>query len=175
MGRYVCRALALLLALFMRPTPVPGPAATSTPVEPAADERWYEPLADDFRPHYDRDVGNGGEQTWEQYWGWVESFYQGNFFTKGWSGRAKWLLEGVASDVERNQLRAKLNALGRDICAEWAKDYDRRKVGTADLLTWGKMMEKARADDDGRGVEIHRALDAIRDHYLRKVAGRSSG
>jgi hypothetical protein len=174
MGRVVRPALTLLLALFIGPGPMPSLVAPSVPVEPPADETWYVPVADDFRPHFDRDFANGGKQSWAQYWGWVQSFYQGNLFAKGWSDRAVWLLEGVRSDVERKRLRAKINAAGRDISAEWAKDYNRRKVGTADLLTWGKMLEQARDGDDGSGAEIHRAIDAIREHLQRKVGGVSS-
>jgi len=175
MGRFIRPALALGLALFMRPGPVSGPAATTPPLETQADDRWYEPRAEDFRPHYDRDVANGGKQTWGQYWGWVKSFYEGNFFTKGWNTRARWLVEGVRSEGERKRLRTRLNALGREICAEWAKDYDVRKVGSADLLTWGKLLEKARAGDDGTGAAIHRAIDAADEHRRRKAGNRPPG
>lgn len=169
MGRFIRPALALLMALFMRPGPAPSPAAATPPVESQGDESWYEPQPEDFRPPYDRDLANGGKQTWEQYWGWVHSFYEGNFFTKGWNERARWLVQAVRSDAERTRLRARLNALGRDICAEWSKDYDVRKVGSADLLTWGKMLEKARQGDDGTGAALHHALDEINAHHRRKV------
>jgi hypothetical protein len=186
MGRFIRPPLALVLALFMRPGPVPGPAATSRPPvpRPAAptvppesqgDESWYVPRSEDFRPQYDRDVANGGKQTWEQYRGWVKSFYEGNFLSKGWNDRARWLVEGVRSEGEWKRLRTRLNALGRDICAEWAKDYEVRKIGSADLLTWGKMLEKARAGDDGTGAGLHRAIEEIRkDHRRRLGAGASS-
>jgi hypothetical protein len=172
MGRFIRPALALVLALFMRPGPAPGPAATRAPSEPPGDARWYEPLTEDFRAHFDRDVANRGKQTWPQYWGWVKSFYEGNLFAKGWSVRARWLVEDVRSEVEQRRLRTKLNALGRDICAEWAKDYDLRKIGSADLLNWGKMLEKAKAGDDGTGAELHRTVEAIRIDHRRKIGGR---
>jgi hypothetical protein len=183
MGRFIRAVVALLLALFARPGPVPGPASASMPPAslaeappepPPEDEDWYEPRAEDFRPHYDRDIANGGKQTWEQYWGWVRSFYQGNLFAKGWNDRARWLVERVGSEGQRKRLRTRLNALGRDICAEWSKDYDVRKVGSADLITWGKMLEKARAVEDGSGAEIHRALDAIAERHRRKTQGGPS-
>jgi hypothetical protein len=170
MGRFIRPPLALVLALFMRPGPASGPAATYAPSEPWGDAHWYAPLAEDFRPHYDHDVANRGKQTWEQYWGWVKSFYQGSFLAKGWSDRAAWLVEGVRSERERKRLQTKINSLGRDICAEWAKDYDLRKLGSADLLTWGKMLEKARARDDGNGAELHRTIETIRSDHRRKVA-----
>ena len=169
MGRFVRPALALVLALFTRPGPVHRPASASVPLPgpgspvaspyAAEDERWYEPRAEDFRPAYDRDIANGGKQTWEQYWGWVQSFYRGNLLAKGWNDRSRWLVEEIRSDDDRRRLRTRLNALGRDICSEWAKDYEVRKIGSADLMTWGKMMEKARTSDDGSGAAIHRSLD----------------
>jgi hypothetical protein len=174
MGRFIRPTLALLLALFARPGPSPGPAATYESVQQAPDEHWYAPRSEDFRPHYDRDAANRGRQTWEQYWGWVQSFYAGNFFTKGWNDRASWMVEDVRSEIARNRLRTELNAVGREICAEWAKDYDTRTIGSADLLTWGKMMEKARGRDDGTGAEIDRTIEAIRNDHWRKAGGRSS-
>ena len=178
MGRFVRPALALVLALFTRPGPVHRPAVASvpTPRSPVAppgvadDESWYEPQADDFRPAYDRDIANGGKQTWSEYWGWVRSFYRGNLLARGWNDRSRWLLEEIRSEGDRRRLRARLNALGREICAEWAKDYEVRKVGTADLLSWGKMLEKARAADDS-GAAIHRALDVISAHHRRRLEG----
>lgn len=171
MGRYFRPALGLALALFMRPGPSPGPAAMSMPPTVPADEPWYTPRPEDFRPSYDRDLANGGKQTWDQYWSWVGTFYEGKFFTKGWNDRARWLVEKAHSDGERRRLRARLNALGRDICAEWAKDYDVRKVGSADLVAWGKMLERARGEDDGTGEALHRAIDEIRARHRRKVVG----
>jgi hypothetical protein len=174
MGRLIRPTVALLLALFARPGPATGPAATCGPEGPPLDAHWYAPLSEDFRPHYDRDAANRSKQTWEQYWGWVQSFYAGNLFAKGWTDRATWLVEHVRPDVERTRLRTKLNTLGREICAEWAKDYDTRTIDSADLLTWGKMMEKSRDRDDGTGAEIDRTLDAIRNDHRRKFRDVSS-
>jgi hypothetical protein len=174
MGRLIRPALALILALFTRPGPASGPAPAEALRETVGEDLWYAPKPEDFRAHYDRDVANRGKQGWPQYWGWVKSFYEGNFFAKGWSDRAKWMLEGIRPAAEQRRLRAKLNALGRDICAEWAKDYDLRKIGSADLLTWGKMMEKARAGDDGTGATIHRTIGAIRGDYRRRMGAGAS-
>jgi hypothetical protein len=174
MGRFIRPSLALMLALFARPGPHTGPAATFPPDERALDAHWYEPRPEDFRPHYDRDAANRGHQTWEDYWKWVRSFYAGNFFTKGWNVRASGLVEDVRSEAGRKRLRTELNALGREIASEWAKDYDTRTIDSADLLTWGKMMEKARERDDGTGAEIDRTIKAIRSDHRRKLGGASS-
>lgn len=185
MGRFVRPALTLLLALFMRPGPGPGSASDSISTAPgpappvatpwaatSSDPVWYEPLAEDFRPAFAR--GGGGRLAWDRYWGWVRSFYAGNRLARGWNDRARWLIAEVRSEAERGRLRARLNALGRAIGAEWARDYDVRRVSSADLLAWGRMMEKARARDGGDGVEIHRALGAIAGQLRRKAGSGPS-
>jgi hypothetical protein len=173
MGRIIRPITALLLALFTQPVPVSGPAAPYRPVQPAGDAAWYAPRAEDFRPLYNRDAANRAKQPWEQHWTWVKSFYEGNLFAKGWSERGRWLVEDVRSDAERMRLRTRLNALGREICAEWAKDNDIRKVNSADLLTWGKIMEKAKARDDGSGAELDRMIEEIGKVHRGKAAGGS--
>jgi hypothetical protein len=174
MGRIIRPITALLLALFMRPEPTSGPASPARPVQAEGDTEWYAPRAEDFRPPYDRDAANRAKQPWEQHWTWVKSFYEGNLFAKGWSDRARWLVEDVRSDVARMRLRTRLNALGREICSEWAKDYDVRKVNSADLLTCGKMLEKAKAGDDGTGAELDRTIDEIVKIHRGKAAGGSA-
>jgi hypothetical protein len=174
MGRFIRPVAALFLALFARPGPGAGPALPDPPAHPHGDVLWYEPLAEDFRPHYDRDAANREKESWEQYWTWVKSFYDGNVFSKGWSDRARWLVDDIRSDVTRMRLRTRLNAVGREICSEWAKDYDVRKVNSADLVAWGKMLEKAKAGDDGTGAALDRMIDEIGEIHRRKAAGGSS-
>ena len=61
-----------------------------------------------------------------------------------------------------------LNSVGKEIACEWAKDYNVRKVSSADLLTWGKSLEQAKAKDDGTGVELRRVIEDIRVQYKKK-------
>jgi hypothetical protein len=174
MGRLIRPLFAMVLALFARPAPVSRIATPESPPGAGVDAGWYSPRAEDFRAHYDRDPANAARQTWDQYWGWIKAFYSGNLLAKGWSDRGRWLVEGVRSEVERERLQARLNALGRDIGAEWAKDYDVRKLTSADLMTWGKMLEQAREEDVGDGAAFHRAIDAI-DRARRTHLGGGTG
>ena len=139
--------------------------------EPDRDESWYTPRSEDFRPHYDRDTTNHTKQTWSQYWSWVKVFYDGNLVSSGWTERSKGLVAVVTSDSEQKKLRATINALGKEIGAEWSKDYSVRKVSTADLLAWGKMLEKASGKDDGSGQELRHAMESIRDAHRKKQGG----
>jgi hypothetical protein len=159
------------LFLAIAPQPVSWVSLSDSAGEPIPDggETWYTPIPKDFRRAYDPDAANRTKQTWDEYWNWVKVFYEGKLLFQGWTSRAKWLLDGVKSRPEQQRLRAKLNAMGTNIAKEWAKDSNIGKVKTADLRIWGKVMEKARADDDGRGTEIDRALDSIRVEYRRKT------
>jgi hypothetical protein len=159
----------VFLAIAPQPVSRVGPSDSVGEPIPPGGEAWYTPTPEDFRPSYDPDTANRKKQTWDQYWSWVKVFYEGKFLFQGWTSRAQWLLDGVKSRPEQQRLRAKLNAIGTNIAREWAKDSDVSKVNTADLRAWGKVMEKARADDDGRGTEIERALEAIRIESSRKT------
>ena len=180
----------LFMALTIRPGPEIGPTASSgasetripgihsvpeaiptTPpyvFEAQMEEEWYRPSPEDFRPAYDRDATNREKQTWDEYWRWVKVFYEGNLLSYGWTARSIGLVAELKSAPEQMRVRATLNAIGKEIASEWAKDYDIRKVSSADLLTWGKILEKAKANDDKSGAELRRAIRSIRDEHLKK-------
>jgi hypothetical protein len=164
MRLFLLSMATLFLALTIRPGPEAAPVAPGVANEPEAevDEPWYSPASEHFRPSYDRDTINRAEQKWEQYWSWVKVFYEGNLITNGWTERSKGLVADVRPASAQKKLRSMLNAVGKEIAGEWAKDYKSRKVSSADLLAWGKTLEKAKARDDGSGVELRRAIEAIR-------------
>jgi hypothetical protein len=162
MRLFILSMATLFLALTIRPSPEAPPLASPVPIEPEVDEPWYAPTVEHFRPEYERDAANRAKQTWDQYWSWVKVFYEGNILSQGWTDRSKGLVADVKPAPEQKKIRAMINAVGKDIAAEWAKDYNVRKVSSADLLAWGKALEKAGAQDDGSGAELRRAIDAIR-------------
>ncbi len=161
----------LLLGLTVRLGPATVPTVPIGATSPDADERWYSPLPEDFRPLYDQDTANVEKQTWEQYWSWVKVFYEGNLISAGWTDRSKGLVTVVKLELEQKKLRSIINELGKEIGAEWSKDGTVRKVSSADLLAWGKMLEKAKAKDDGSGSELQRAIASIRDQHRKKWGG----
>ena len=127
------------------------------------------PSQKEYREEYDRDATNQKKQTWDQYWGWVKSFHEGTFFVSGWTDRAKNLVGGVKPGPQRKKLVKEINAFGKDLCKEWAKDGSVCKVGTTDLTRWGKMVEKAKKADAGDGEELGKTIASIRDEYKKKV------
>ncbi|MGP0068596.1 MAG: hypothetical protein ACLQGP_33975 [Isosphaeraceae bacterium] len=159
----------LILALTIRPGPDGALVTPSVANEPEAEEPWYAPESEHFRPSYDQDAANRSKQTWSQYWSWVKVFYEGNILSQGWTDRSRGLVAELESGSEQKKLRAMLNAVGREIALEWAKDYNLRKISTANLLNWGKRLENAKAQGEGSGAELRRVIDAIRAEYRRKM------
>jgi hypothetical protein len=137
--------------------------------DPNESEEWYRPLPEDFRPEYRHDYANQQKQTWDQYWGWVKSFYKGSFFCQGWTDRAKGVSKVVEAGPRRRKIIKEITDFGKDICKEWAKDSSVGKVVTSDLVRWGKVVETARAKDDGSGEALARAISAIKNEYEKKM------
>lgn len=101
------------------------------------DEAW-------FRAQYEKDAANKSKQSWNDYWGWVQTFYKGKTFppVPGWASREK----EIAGKVP--EARVELETTGRALAAEWAKDNAVRKVSTSDLQTWGKKFSDASRSRD---------------------------
>jgi hypothetical protein len=155
-----------------------GTAATTTPEKqvlsagPLVAKEWYVPVEGDFRPEYDRDTANQAKQPWEQYWGWVKTFYQGNLLARGWTAQGEELAAVLKSEAGRDELRGALNALGRRIVAEWAKDNEVRKISTADVRTFADRLQEAKRADDGSGEALRKAVDEVRAVVDARIGAR---
>jgi hypothetical protein len=111
---------------------------------------------------YQSDHSNQKVQSWAQYRGWVQTFYEGNLMSEGWSKFGEVTVSTVKSAAARQAVIARINELGRIISLEWAKDSSVRKITTADLRRWNEVMATARQCDDGSGQQIIDALRAVR-------------
>ena len=56
-------------------------------IPPSLAKEWYSPREADFRPEYDRDAANQAKESWDEYWSWVKTFYQGAFLSPGWTSQ----------------------------------------------------------------------------------------
>ncbi|MFA5860343.1 MAG: hypothetical protein WDA16_01475 [Candidatus Thermoplasmatota archaeon] len=116
-----------------------------------------------FRAAYDADAANRSRQSWEEYKGWVQKFYDGQRFPPipGWAKKQDELSRAHAT---RPEVRAQLDSTGKLLASEWAKDNGVRKVSTSDLQSWSKRFEGASKDADA-------LLAALRD-VEQQVIGR---
>jgi hypothetical protein len=111
---------------------------------------------------YTGDRSNQKVQSWEQYRGWVQTFYKGSLMSEGWTKFGQVTLSAVKSAPARQGVVTQINELGRIISREWAKDSSVRKINTMDLRRWNDVMATARQSDDGSGQRIIEALTAVR-------------
>jgi hypothetical protein len=161
--------LLVVLAVLASRTPLPATglfaanAATSNSKSYAAvvSVDWYEPNEEDFKAAYQGDSANMAKQSWSEYWGWIKSFYAGNFLDSGWTKRCQGVLRNIPDERKRTELRAKLNAIGKSIAAEWAKVNTGRKVDNSKLLGWGTRLQEAMKRDDGAGAVIQKEIELI--------------
>lgn len=144
----------------------------------------YQPQAADFRPVYDRDGPDKSCQQWsggDGYWDWVRTFYQG--YTKrvlgltlihqsGWTATSRRVAAHAASLPTRQELTAEMNALGRDIAGEWAKDDRIERIHTNDLRRWGDAITQAGSRDRGSGLVLLATVRAIQAEVDRRLQGR---
>lgn len=132
----------------------------------------YKPVATDFRPGYLSDATNGQVQTWDQYWGWVNSYYQGNIVSNGWIKETETSLARVADAATRQELLKEMNEAGRLVSREWAKDSGVRKINTSDLISWGNRLSTARRDEKGSGADLLATARLIHGEARRKISGK---
>lgn len=115
-----------------------------------------------FRARFEADAANRAKQSWPEYWGWVNAFYDGKRFppVAGWRAREAELVRQAPS------ARESIERVGRLLAGEWAKDNAVRKVSTSDLQAWGK-----RFGDAARAPEaLHTALRDVEDELRKRGA-----
>ena len=122
------------------------------PAVPAGDTTVLDvPEGAELFAAYSRDRSNQKVQSWEQYHGWVRTFYKGNLMSEGWRKFGDATVSTVKSAPAHQAVRAQITELGKIISREWAKDSSVRKITTADLRRWNDLMVTARQSDDGSG------------------------
>jgi hypothetical protein len=133
------------------------------------DVGWYTPIENDFRREYKRDIANQKLQTWNQYWGWVTTFYNGTKLYSGWSSQARSGIGMVKSKEKQDELILLVNELGKQIAMEWAKDRGAGRISTADLIRWSPTINAARRAENGSGEQLKEAVLKLRADVARKL------
>jgi hypothetical protein len=133
------------------------------------EEGWYVPIEHDFRVEYDHDQTNRKLQSWEQYWGWVQTFYAGNALSSGWVRQAREGVSVIKDKSKRNEFIRILNGQGKLIAKEWAKDRSVRKISTLDLLRWNGAIVRAERTEDGTGNIARPILQDLSAEIAKKL------
>jgi hypothetical protein len=138
-----------------------------------ADSGLYEPRQADFPCPQELAYGKGDCNA---YFRWIQTFYRGNMFTKGWTQYATQLLSRVADDA-RPRLAGKLNVLGQTIAAEWAKEnsyrriYSRRDQGYPNMQDLLDRLNEVMRSETGSGVVVESFLDTAQRVAEKAIRG----
>ena len=98
----------------------------------------------------------------EEEQAWFVKFIEGTIYADGWLDIADYILRQLSKD-ERHLKQQQLDELGYKIGREWCKDNGLRKIDTAMLKKWGKLLKSTAQD------EPH-LLAAVIDHIDGEVA-----
>jgi hypothetical protein len=133
----------------------------------------YEPQKSDFPCRPEPAYGKGDCAA---YFGWIQTFYRGNIFTKGWTQYATQLLSRVADDT-RPRLAGKINLLGQTISAEWAKEnayrriFTRRDQGYPNMQDLGDRLNEVIQRETGNGSVVEAFLETAQRVAEKAIRG----
>lgn len=128
------------------------------------DTSLYQPAPEHFLPIWEADAANGERQDWQLYYGWVETFYEGNLLTRGWNGKVRDLLGRIGPGPGTDESLRRLNILGRVIASEWAKNNRVRLLDTGDVRRWGKLL-----DDNRDAAGLLAAIEVVSAEVARRL------
>ena len=133
---YMMRRLAVVTAILV----LQGCAA---PVKEADAWPAQLPARQHFQHVYAADASNAAVQTEAQYLAWVRRFYEGSeFYAWGFLD-----LESLVQDGRDGEaaliLKQKLDAVGMQIGADWAKDRGEKSITTRMLVVWAAAIQSA--------------------------------
>jgi hypothetical protein len=145
---------------FRRPNytqPDEAPQQFNPPVQQnTAPEPLYQPQASDFQSVYQSDAADQQLQSFDDYFGWVQTFYS------HWTESAEEALSYIKDPNAKNQVTIKINQVGRLIAGEWAKDRSIKKISTfGDLPRYNSIMQQGEENEDGSGRSIDQAITEI--------------
>ena len=96
---------------------------------------------------------------------WLNKFYEGNFFVKGWNHHTKEVLKIVPPD-EKEHVRELLDNLGNRIGPEWARENDIRRINNSMLKKWGNDLHTARRQGPDAVMEAIHSIESEADSIL---------
>lgn len=94
-----------------------------------------------FLTVYDADDANKKIQTKEEYLTWIVRFYNGwELYRRGWIKMTNELVAQVEDPSQVNEIRYKVERIGRLVSGEWAKKTDTRTIYLRHVSIWGNAL-----------------------------------
>lgn len=102
------------------------------------------PLKEYFLKSYQRDSINANLQPLDQYLAWVKRFYLGwEAYPSGWNNVTQDLLYKIKDPVATEEIKHKMDRLGKSISAEWSKNNTTRRICSQHISIWGNALLKS--------------------------------
>ena len=142
-------SLSLLLVLFL----------TACATQTASISDWPRdiPPRAYFVAVYDADQRNQQVQTLNEYLVWVKRYYHGwELYRRGWNDVTEDLVTQMEDPVKAEEVRTKMDSIGRSIAGEWSKKSKSRKIFTRQVAIWGNAL----VESMNRGEEL-KLLNAV--------------
>ena len=94
-----------------------------------------------FLEVYEADHANKKVQTQEEYLTWIVRFYSGwELYRRGWIKMTNELIEQVEDPSQVDEIRQKVDRIGRLVSGEWAKKSDTRTIYLRHVSIWGNAL-----------------------------------
>ena len=123
------------------------------------------PSRDYFLNSYREDTVNAELQSLDEYLAWVKCFYRGSdLYANGWNSVTGELLLRIKDPESVEDVRQKMQRLGRLIGGEWAKNNQTRIINTRHVSIWGSALLKSL--QQGETLAIIGRIDSDVDDLL---------
>lgn len=123
-----------------------------------------------FVANYEADADNQKDETLDEYLLWVIRFYEGwELYHNGWTKVTADALHGVTDPVAIQEIKTKMDLIGRGIACEWPKNKKDRRIYTRHIVVWGNALVESIKRDQELPL-IDRVLKDVNGLVVNQVA-----
>lgn len=122
-----------------------------------------------FLKVYEADKVNKQIQTEEEYLTWIVRFYSGwELYRRGWIKMTDELVAQMKDPTQVDEIRYKIDRIGRLVSGEWAKKSDTRTIYLRHVSVWGNALLES-LDRDQALPLINRVNQDVDDLLAHRI------
>lgn len=138
----------------------------------ARDENWPAtmPPRAYFVKAFAADEANKKIQTQQEYMTWIVRFYNGwELYGRGWTKMTDELLAQIKDPDEAKEIKYKVDRIGRQVSAEWAKKSDTRTIYLRHVSIWGNALLESLDRDQALELvtKVNQDVDDLLAHKIK--------
>ncbi len=138
----------------------------------ARDENWpvTMPSRAYFVEAFEADKANKEVQTQQEYLTWIVRFYNGwELYGRGWTKMTNELLEQIDDPAQAKEIKLKVDRIGRQVSAEWAKKSDTRTIYLRHVSIWGNALLESLDRDQALELvtRVNQDVDDLLAHRIK--------